>query len=463
MLRKKAWGKYKLKFGYLWRSQFSLITPSMPQDIIADIYNAFDPFKPLPAGSDRYVECKEVRGDADVWRDLGKKIVRSQISVCQLYAGHRGGGKSTELLRLQKELEDRDCFVVYFAADEGDIDTEDAQYTDILLACTRHLLKALKNVDSKPIADWLSDRWHDLKDLALMEVKLDDLKLNVEQQITFFGKLTASIRAVPSERQKIREKIDPATVTLLKALNEFLEAAKSKLPNGKSKLVVIADNLDRIVPIPKGDRTNHDEIFLDRSEQLRGLNCHIIYTVPISLVFSSQGNDLTDSYGTVNVLPMIMVKDQNGDTNADGMEKLKDILRRRIPHILSDSDLSTKILEPEALEQLLVMSGGHVRNLMLLVQGAIDFVDDLPITLVAVRRSIAKAREQMRLVPEFEEWKLLREVEKTKKLKNTDDYRQLLFNRSILQYSAPNPEGDPQAWYDVHPILQDTPEFKDIG
>jgi hypothetical protein len=58
---------------------------------------------------------------------LGRKIERSQNKpLAQLYAGHRGTGKSTELLRLKKYLEERKCHVVYFAADEGDIDPEDA-------------------------------------------------------------------------------------------------------------------------------------------------------------------------------------------------------------------------------------------------------------------------------------------------------------------------------------------------
>ncbi|WP_353736013.1 MULTISPECIES: hypothetical protein [unclassified Okeania] len=45
--------------------------------------------------------------------------------TCQLYAGHRGAGKSTELLRLKQYLESQKIFVVYFAADEQDIDAED--------------------------------------------------------------------------------------------------------------------------------------------------------------------------------------------------------------------------------------------------------------------------------------------------------------------------------------------------
>ncbi|MBC7969818.1 MAG: BrnT family toxin [Verrucomicrobia bacterium] len=97
--------------------------------ILDDISQAFDP-SPLPAGSAVYVDCRAVRGGSDILVELGKKVLRSD-RTCQLYSGHRGGGKSTELLRLQAELDKRGCFVVYFAAEDGDINPEDVEYTDI--------------------------------------------------------------------------------------------------------------------------------------------------------------------------------------------------------------------------------------------------------------------------------------------------------------------------------------------
>ena len=129
-------------------------------DLLLDhLYNAFDPFRPLPAGDPTYVDCREVRGDGDILEDLGKRMRRSDRMTCQLYAGHRGAGKSTELLRLKQYLEEQKFYVVYFAADEEDIDPEDAQYTDILLACTRHLLEDLKNsANPAPLLNWLKDR-----------------------------------------------------------------------------------------------------------------------------------------------------------------------------------------------------------------------------------------------------------------------------------------------------------------
>lgn len=265
-------------------------------ELLSQLYNAFNPFEPLPAGDIRYVDCQDVRGDADILTELGNKMQLTNTNTCQLYSGHRGGGKSTELLRLKKYLENRQFYVVYFAADEEDIDSEDAQYTDILLACTRRLIKDLRSIaNPRPILNWLQERWQDVKDLVQTEINFESMA--IELQLSQFAKLTTNVKAVPQVRQQIRQKINPHTVTLIQALNEFLTEAKKKLPNGYTKLAVIVDSLDRMVLVKNEERTNYDEVFLDRSEQLQALDCHLIYTVPISLLYSKRATDLRDIYG----------------------------------------------------------------------------------------------------------------------------------------------------------------------
>ncbi|NEO97091.1 MAG: ATP-binding protein, partial [Moorea sp. SIO3G5] len=55
---------------------------------------------------------------------------------------------------------------------EKDIDEIDAQYTDILLACTRNILEKLKEYASpNPLLNWLQSRYTELKDLALSDVE----------------------------------------------------------------------------------------------------------------------------------------------------------------------------------------------------------------------------------------------------------------------------------------------------
>ena len=69
----------------------------MNDDILAKIYNSFDPSRPLPAGDPQYVDCRAVRGDEDIVTDLGSRIRKADQMTYQLYTGHRGSSKSTEL------------------------------------------------------------------------------------------------------------------------------------------------------------------------------------------------------------------------------------------------------------------------------------------------------------------------------------------------------------------------------
>jgi len=434
----------------------------MVQDLklLKQIYNTFNPFQPLLAGDPVYVDCQEVRGSGDIIRWLGRDILISDPYTYQLYAGHRGAGKSTELLRLKKYLEDNHCFVVYFAADEEDINPQDAQYTDILLACTRHLLEELKNTDPKPLLNWLQQRWQNLKELALTEISLENL--SVEAQISEFGQLTANLRATPTLRQKIREQLNLHTTTLIDALNQFIAEATKQLPAGYDKLVVIADNLDRIVPVIQEDgKLNHEHIFLERSKQLKALDCHLIYTVPISLIYSHRATDLLDIYGDAQILPMIMVRTPDEEVYEPGLNKVKEVIAKRVSQVNPHLSLTTDIFDgQQTLEKLCLMSGGHVRNLLLMMQSALTLTDSLPISAKAVQQAVTKARNIYSNSVDDHQWTELAQVYRSKLTRNNDLHRSLLFNRCILEYRHADDQGNIQLWRDVHPLLKSTKEFQ---
>jgi hypothetical protein len=85
----------------------------------------------------------------------------------------------------------------------------------------------------------------------------------------------------------------------------------------------------------------------------------------------------------------------------------------------------------------------------------------LPITDKAIQRSINQARDTYRHIIEPEEWELLAKVAQYKQIDNDEDYRKLLFNRSVLQYIYFDPDGELQPWYDVHPLIKSIQQFKD--
>ena len=434
----------------------------MAQDltVLKNIYNAFDPFRPLDADDPAYVDCREVRGDGDILIQLGRAILLSNQVTCQLYAGHRGAGKSTELKRLKKHLEDNSFFVVYFAADEEDIDPEDAQHTDILLACTRHLIEALKDkADATKLVNWLKDRVLALKNLALTEISFEGM--GIEASISQFAKVTASLKAVPGARQKIRQEVENHTISLIEALNEFVTEAKKVIQKNYSELVIIADNLDRIVPVFDfdGKRSNHDQIFVDRSEQLRKLNCHTIYTIPISMVYSDRATVLEDRFGAIQALPMVMVRKPDGEEYKPGIDKLKELIAKRINSVTSDLSLEQVFQEEPALTELCLLSGGHVRNLVLLMKIALERTPQLPIPYSAVKRAIAELRKTYRRAINDNEWSILARVHLCKEKPNNTEHQKLLFNRCILEYHSVENE-DIKPWHDIHPLILDIEEFK---
>ena len=427
-----------------------MYSPQEMEDLLDEMYNAFAP-TPLKPGDPAYVDCREVRGDESVVDDLGKEVRRSRAFTYQLYSGYRGSGKTTELLRLKKYLEDRKHVVVYFAADEEDLNVQDVQYTDILLACTRHLLKGLQQASPDPILDWLKARLRDLKDVMQTEINIDNL--NLEVGLKEFGKLTAAVRAEPTQRRKIREHIEPHTDTLIRALNLFIQDGSSQLP-AKTKLVVIADNLDRIVPIPRDSgRTSHEEIFLDRHEQLKALNCHIIYTAPISLIYSRWATELKDNYGIPLVLPSIMVRRENSEPYEKGLDIMKEIVRLRLPQSLQNSMVPDAFESETILQEICLASGGYVRDLVQLMQVAINKTETLPIRARAVQRATDDLRDVYRRTV-GESWRdVLKEIHQSKEIDNSDTQRNLLFTRCVLEYRYFDESGDKRVWHDVHPVL----------
>lgn len=434
--------------------------------LLRDLFNAFKPDMPLEPGDSRYVDCKDVRGDEDILTEVGGYIIKSDANTYQLYSGHRGGGKSTELKRLEKHLEENQFLVVYFAAateNEGDLSFQNAQYQDILLSCTRRLLTKLEgHADVTPIANWLRDRWQELEDLALTNVSLENL--TVSAAVAQFVKITATVRTEPGKREEIRKLVEGGSESLVEALNEFIRDAKQKaIQDGQQGVAIVVDNLDRMVPIllPDGSLTNLEDIYINRSEAMRGLDCHIVYTAPTSLLYSKSSSDLQDIYGRVHILPMVMVQSPDGEIHEPGMEKLRQAIAKRVEQV-SDRPLIPEIFASQrALDLLCANCGGHWRDLLQMAREAANKTLHLPISEETVKRAVTDYRQGYVVSVLDTEWDLLLQVRKSKDLLNDESYRDLLKRRCILEYCFYDEEMERRIWYDVHPLILGSRVFKE--
>jgi hypothetical protein len=99
-----------------------------------------------------------------------------------------------------------------------------------------------------------------------------------------------------------------------------------------------------------------------------------------------------------------------------------------------------------------------------MIRKALDHTDVLPISRRGVIRAIEDAKEEYLNAIFDHQWKLLREVERTKQIPNIEndrEYPRMLANRCILEYRYREVVDDKlNRWYDVHPLVKNLDKFK---
>lgn len=369
-----------------------------------------------------------------------------------LFAGHRGGGKSTELLRLHQALvhppdgEPR-YFVVYFEADAEDVDVNDVDMPDLLFAIIRQVGRVLREQVHEGLRpSWLNRFVDDLKRFLGSEVDFEKLQLDAK-----IAKITATIKSSPEARVAIRKALEPNVSNLLVAANDLLYEAVTRLRlKGYRDLVLIVDNLDRIVlrDLPDSPFNTHEHLFINRGAQLAQLCCHVVYTLPISLVFSPKATALVNVFGRrPDVLPMVKILQRDGHDDPVGLEAMRAMVRQRL--VAAQAPEVAAFDTEDTLDYVCRMSGGHVRNLLILIRTTCTIAGALPLTRHYVEqavRGLSNDFERALNRPEF--FEVLRQIDQSHALPGSDSDQLLLYNLSVLEYL------NGAAWYAVNPAVR---------
>lgn len=446
---------------------------------IRQFFQATNPVKTLDLENEKerkyYIDFSPVRGDQIIEKIRDGITLSPDNPTCQLFTGHIGCGKSTELQRLKVELESEGFHAVYFES-EQDLDLNDVDIDDVLLAIARQISASLKDIRiQKP-----NNFRRLLQNVAeLFKIEIGSIEVAVPGIGTLtapqddkspislafrIGQITYNAKSSPKLRDRLRQYLEPHTGQIIEAINkELLEpAVRSLKQQGKKGLVVIIDNLDKISNISKpSGRDQPEYLFIDRSEQLRALNCHKVYTIPLSLRFS---NDLIQRFEVEPiVLPMIPVQWRNGSQFEEGMALLRQmVLARAFPDLTLEERLYriTEIFDSsETLERLCCISGGHVRKLLGLLQSSLlrsssVTEKELPISRESLEEVIREERNRSILGITEQEWELLRQVAQQKKIETKDEYNRL--TRGLRVYEYRDSQG---SWFDVDPILAESREL----
>jgi hypothetical protein len=336
----------------------------------------------------------------------------------------------------------------------------DVDITDILLSIARQVSESLEAVKIRLHPGYFTNLFTEVVDFLQTPIEIEaEAELSVG-----IGKITAKTKESPKLRRRLREYLEPRTAGILESLNkELLERATAELKRrGKAGLVVLVDNLDRvdIRPLPSG-RTQPEYLFIDRGEQLRKLNCHVVYTIPLALIFSNDCETLKNRLGgglTTKVLPMVPVRHRTGEEFEAGMALLRQmVVVRAFPHETWEKQLklTTDVFDtPETLNRLCRISGGHVRNLLGLLFDCLR-QEDTPISRECLERVIRERRDTLMSSIDDEEWELLFQVVQQQTVKGDTEYQTLL--RSMFVFEYRDHEG---CWYGINPALEEAQQYQ---
>lgn len=406
----------------------------MPGPSLEDVYYLFDPKTTFGTEffQKYYVEIEHSESNIDELKTRLELSLKTREPIKILFTGHRGSGKTTALHRLISKLGD-EFFIVHYSAFEI-MDINDISYTDVLLSMLSKMLEKIDDESltlneplSKRIMTWGSS-------IEKIEVNEEAESGGITAKISIpFLTLMGKIKTETSSKIEIRNKIEPKVSELINIINDVI--TEIERTTGKQVLIVI-DNLEKTDPVKA------IEIFYKHGTQLVQPLGKIIYTFPVALKNDEKFSQIVINFDKVSIHPNVKIMNKDGSTYKKGEKILIEIINRRAP---------LELVEKDALEYIIRMSGGLVRELIRIIRdssiraitkGKNKIDKEIAITVVNDIKNLYRGQ-----ISE-EDYKTLEKIYKSKELKRDEGLVRLLHNLSVLEYRN---ETD---WCDVNPIVK---------
>jgi AAA ATPase domain len=427
---------------------------------LTEAYDLCDPVKPLQGEDlDRYylplLEARKTEAIVQVGKILEKQKPASFSTI--LFTGHRGCGKSTELRRIEQRWEQE--YLTVFLNIEDETDINDVEYIDIYLTIIRQVEYKLRKLgikfDSELVSEfekWFKETTKETEESVNFSINTE-AEASLKGEVPFFAKLlfklTSQIKNGTSEKTNIREKLNREVTRMKGDINLLLADGLKKLlkksPNCKGFLIIL-DNLDRCPPdVAK-------KLFIDYAAQLQELHCSIIYTVPISILYTAQG--LNTSFGDPHIVPMVNIYQIDRqkyplEYNQAGLVAVAGIITKRV-------DARAIFASGNELLELVKASGGHIRQLMQLMQRACltasgrnhDRIqaEDVEYAIKQLQFSFERSTPKKYFAE-------LANIAVTKEIEDDEVGQQMLFSTALLEYNGS------ERWNYPNPLLMRSNAF----
>lgn len=442
---------------------FAAETLNQKRKIMADLKSIYKKLSPKPLDGTElerwYIDAVAGRGDDPVWKLMRRLQDEPGGHLQILFSGYRGCGKSTELNKMTREIEDDMLVLNYSVLKE--LDPVTLNYVELFVITMEKLFElsgkhhlAISPDLLRSVHEWIQsveiERTREMGADIGIETGAE-AEVSVPFLSKIFGKMRASANASYRNKKTIVETIEPRLSDLIVYCNDLIREVKLRLPDiGKKGLLVIIEDLDKL-SVEKAE-----ELFFKNSFILTRLQAHVIFTFPISLRHHRNAKLIRANFDEDFELPMVKVHEKDGTPFEAGIDKLREIVECRIDKECFETQ--------QLLERIIKDSGGCLWDLFKLIRDASDNAllrkgesindDDYLRSFRMLRRdyenSIAEKRVDHQVVISVDDYyRVLDDLvkSKTKRIDNNDAALDLRQSLCILGYN-----GD--WWCDVHPIVR---------
>ena len=411
---------------------------------LREIYNTFKPEEYLtPEKKDFYVNIFE--DDLKTISDMLEWSENSQETI--FVAGQPGNGKSTALHLLpQTHPVINELYEVLYLNGRDKFDPAVAtDAVDVMLMVGFLFAKQDKTLRDKYIKSL--EKLQDEK-LGELEKVASHTATELNQEITGIDsgfKIDLKILKIGADFEdnfRFDEETKITTRKLLKskkkdfidATNKIISEYSAKL-NGKKVLLVI-DDIEKL--------NESDTIFTHDVGTLLQIECAKIITMPIHL-------KRTNAFAGHTAMEFSIKLKEKKDEKciSKNIELLREIIKKRI-----DSDEIASLIDNLAIDKIVVMSGGNIRQLTTIIrEAALDAKDSSHISVKNVNSAIYDLKKQYssatQIMKEF-----LDEIATNNLPKDFNDNSVKLLAKATKEqmiFAYHNSE----SWYDVNPIILD--------
>lgn len=408
--------------------------------------------EPVRESDPKFVDLDAARGEDGLTQRLAPKFQLDLRTGRFFPTRHRhvllfgpvGSGKSTELLRFADAVQRTGRIFPVVLNVRSEIDINNLQYADMLMALATALTRGLKEADVEvpshaldPLRTWFKEEIYATEGIRELSAEFTS-EASLEGGIPFFAKLlskfTAKFKNTSSTKESLREVVKKSFTQFVEAFNQLVLAAEQALRDKHlgERVLLIVDGTDKI-PLEDAER-----LFVYDTEQLLAVQAYVLYTAPITLKYAGVAPNKLDAD---EVLPIVKLYQRDGTKHEAGWSALRLLLDRRID--------SATFADPALKNTLIEASGGHPRELLRLLRLACELTRDELIRADVVEKAIVKLAAEYRYWLQPEDYTLLADVDASGGVHvgNDERTRNLLWRLALLHYN----DG---SWRRSHPVVR---------